>query len=137
VGRLRRGQLRCFAFAFAFVGASLLAKAACQPTNFFLMYINPVGASLLAKAPCQPTCFSLNTHDQNCRSEPARDCALLADHFLPDVHQSCGSWLASEGGLPADLFLADVLDSNCRSEPAREGALPADLFLTEHPRSKL
>jgi len=26
VGRLRRGQLRCFAFAF--VGASLLAKAA-------------------------------------------------------------------------------------------------------------
>jgi hypothetical protein len=48
VVRLRRGQLRCFAFAF--VGASLLAKAACQPTNCFLMYINPVGAGLPAKA---------------------------------------------------------------------------------------
>jgi hypothetical protein len=51
VGRLRRGQLRCLAFAFAFVGASLLAKAACQPTCFSLMYsIQTVGASLLAKA---------------------------------------------------------------------------------------
>ncbi len=32
------------------VGVSLLAKAPCQPTNFFLMYINPVGAGLPAKA---------------------------------------------------------------------------------------
>jgi hypothetical protein len=55
VVRLRRGQLRCFAFAFAFVGASLLAKAACQSTCFSLMYsIQTVGASLLAKAACQP-----------------------------------------------------------------------------------
>jgi hypothetical protein len=60
VVRLRRGQLRCFAFTFAFVGASLLAKAACQPTCFSQMYsIQTVGASLLAIAPCQPTNFFL------------------------------------------------------------------------------
>jgi hypothetical protein len=32
------------------VGASLLAKAACQPTNFLLMYPIQLCASLLAKA---------------------------------------------------------------------------------------
>jgi hypothetical protein len=58
VVRLRRGQLRYFAFAF--VGASLLAKAACLPTCFSLMYsIQTVGASLLAKAASQPTIFFL------------------------------------------------------------------------------
>ncbi len=36
----------------------------------------------------------------------------------------CGSEPAREGGLPVDLFLADVLDSNCGSELAREGGLP-------------
>ncbi|MNC69214.1 hypothetical protein D3C75_1198840 [compost metagenome] len=37
------------------VGASLLAKAACQPTNHLLMHTDQiVGASLLAKAACQP-----------------------------------------------------------------------------------
>ncbi|WP_426783831.1 hypothetical protein, partial [Pseudomonas atacamensis] len=46
----------------------------------------------------------------------------------------CGSWLASEGGLTADLFLADVLDSNCGSEPARESVSNANLSLPDSPR---
>ncbi|MGF6171660.1 hypothetical protein M2426_005293, partial [Pseudomonas moraviensis] len=54
------------------------------------------------------------THDQNCRSEPAR-----------------------EGGLPADLFLTERPRSNCGNWLASEGGLPADLFITEYPRSKL
>ena len=73
-----------------------------------------------------------------CGSEPAREGGLPADLFLADVlHSNWGSEPAREGGLTADLFLADVLDSNCGSEPAREGGLPADLSLTEYPRSKL
>jgi hypothetical protein len=37
---------------------SLLAMAVCQPTNFLLAALNSnVGASLLAKAARQPTCF--------------------------------------------------------------------------------
>jgi len=36
--------------------------AACQPTNRPLKSLNfPVGASLLAKAPCQPTVLQMNT----------------------------------------------------------------------------
>ena len=46
----------------------------------------------------------------------------------------CGCWLASEGGLTADLFLADVLDSNCGSEPAREGVSTANPSLPDSPR---
>jgi hypothetical protein len=38
VVRLRRGQLRCLAFAFAFVGASLLAKAICEATNSYRIH---------------------------------------------------------------------------------------------------
>ncbi|WP_223543942.1 hypothetical protein, partial [Pseudomonas sp. BF-B-28] len=37
------------------VGASLLAKAVCQPTEILQMYSIPVGASLLAKTACRPT----------------------------------------------------------------------------------
>jgi hypothetical protein len=41
------------------VGASLLAKAACQPTNLLQIHANQtVGAGLLAKAACQPTNLS-------------------------------------------------------------------------------
>jgi hypothetical protein len=36
VGRLRRGQLRCLAFAF--VGASLLAMAICEATNSYRIH---------------------------------------------------------------------------------------------------
>ncbi|RRW51497.1 hypothetical protein EGJ55_24300, partial [Pseudomonas moraviensis] len=45
----------------------------------------------------------------------------------------CGSWLASEGGLTADLFLVDVLDSNCGSEPARESVSTANPLCQIHP----
>ncbi len=40
------------------VGASLLAKAACQPTNFFQVSPAQLCAGLLAKAECRPTQFS-------------------------------------------------------------------------------
>ncbi|UEB96861.1 hypothetical protein LIS66_04620 [Pseudomonas sp. HN2] len=64
--------------------------------------------------------------------EPARDGGLPADLFLADVLDSnCRSEPARDGDLTADLFLADVLDSNCRSEPARDGDLTADLFLAD------
>ncbi len=36
----------------------------------------------------------------------------------------CGSWLASDGGLPADQALADCTRSTCRSEPARDDGRP-------------
>jgi hypothetical protein len=39
---------------------------------------------------------------------------------------SCGSWLASDGGLIADQSLADVPKSNCRSWLASDDGLPAD-----------
>ncbi|CAI8728760.1 hypothetical protein EMIT0P253_140054 [Pseudomonas sp. IT-P253] len=43
-----------------------------------------------------------------------------------------GSWLACEGGLPADLILR-LHPIPCGSEPAREGGLTADLILRLYP----
>ncbi len=68
-----------------------------------------------------------------CRSEPARESVSTANLSLPDSPCPCGSWLASEGGLTADLFLADVLDSNCGSEPARESVFTANPSLPDSP----
>jgi hypothetical protein len=42
---------------------------------------------------------------------------------IENVPKTCGSWLASDGGLTADQSLADVPSSNCGSELAREGFL--------------
>ncbi|MNG16536.1 hypothetical protein D3C84_1004630 [compost metagenome] len=60
-----------------------------------------------------------------CGSELARDGGLTADLVFADVPNPCGSGLAREGGLPADRNLADVLDT-CGSELARDSDLPAD-----------
>ncbi|MNI91711.1 hypothetical protein D3C73_1494180 [compost metagenome] len=43
-----------------------------------------------------------------CGSELARDGGLTADLVFADVPNPCGSGLAREGGLPADQFLADL-----------------------------
>ncbi|MNY22335.1 hypothetical protein D3C86_1559380 [compost metagenome] len=71
--------------------------------------------------------ISCECTQSNCRSEPARDdgvsgdidvesTALIAGKPAPTIirllanpgytHQPCGSWLASDGGLTADQFLA-------------------------------
>jgi len=48
---------------------------------------------------------------------------LTADLTFEAYAFSCGSWLASDGGLIADRFFPDVTGSNCRSEPARDSGL--------------
>ncbi|MNY34082.1 hypothetical protein D3C86_1683950 [compost metagenome] len=60
-----------------------------------------------------------------CGSELARDGGLTADLVFADVPNPCGSGLAREGGLPADRNLADVLDT-CGSELARDSDLAVD-----------
>jgi len=72
-----------------------------------------------------------------CGSGLAREGGLTADLFLAVVPKSkCGSELAREGGLTADLFLAVVPKSKCGSEPARESGLTADLSLAVVLKSK-
>jgi hypothetical protein len=61
VGRLRRWQLRCFAFAFAFVGASLLAKAAWQPTHLSLKPLDPCGSWLASDSASTSNQYLPNT----------------------------------------------------------------------------
>jgi hypothetical protein len=63
-----------------------------------------------------------------------RACSRRRPYWRPSfsrmyTHQNCGSWLACEGGLIADLFLVDVRQSHCGSEPARDGGLRVGLFL--------
>ena len=43
-----------------------------------------------------------------CGSEPARDCYLKDTKEQRIYPDPCGSWLASDGGLPADQSLADI-----------------------------
>jgi hypothetical protein len=58
---------------------SLLAKAACQPTNPQLTPPNlTVGASLLAKAACQPTNPQLTSPNPNVGAAEGCDLLILA-----------------------------------------------------------
>ncbi|MDI3392796.1 hypothetical protein QLG10_10095, partial [Pseudomonas sp. V98_8] len=66
-----------------------------------------VGASLLAKAACQPT-SRLRMYPIYCGSEPAREGGLTANPSLTAAPIYCGSGLAREGGLTADQFLSGV-----------------------------
>ena len=43
--------------------------------------------------------------------------------YLTLRDQKCGSWLACDGGLPADAYLPDAPRSNCGSGLARECGL--------------
>src|SRR5471032_2580246 len=115
------------------VGASLLAKAACQPTHIFRMHsvqlwerglpakaacqpthlfrmhsVQIVGAGLPAKAACQPThifrMHSVQLWERACsRRRPASQPISFGC-----TRSNCGSWLACEGGQPADLSLPDA-----------------------------
>src|SRR5471030_1454225 len=88
------------------VGASLLAKAACQPTHIFRMHsVQFVGPGLPAKAACQPThifrMHSVQLWERACsRRRPASRPISFGC-----TQSNCGSWLACEGGQPADLSL--------------------------------
>ncbi|WP_192564144.1 hypothetical protein [Pseudomonas gozinkensis] len=68
--------------------------------------MHSVGASLLAMAAYEPT------------------------NLLQVACNPCGSWLASDGGLTADLFLADCMQSLWELA-ASDGGLAADQFLAE------
>ena len=69
-----------------------------------------------------------------CGSGLAREGGLPADLNLADVPRPCGSGLAREGGLPADLNLADV-PRPCGSGLARDDVLPANTFLCTFPQT--
>jgi hypothetical protein len=141
VGRLRRGQLRCFDFALAFdfVGASLLAKAAWQPTHLSLRPLDPCGswlasdsaltsnqylpntrsfiegASLLAKAAWQPTHLSLKPLDP-CGSWLASDSALTSNQYLPNTRSFIvGASLLAKRPVPS----TDALNQQMLREQAR------------------
>ncbi|MGF6152560.1 hypothetical protein QFZ84_003551 [Pseudomonas fluorescens] len=53
------------------------------------------------------------------------------------TNQTCGSRLACEGGLTADLSLADVHQSTVGAGLARDGGLTADLSLADVHQSKV
>ena len=81
-------------YAHKTVGASLLAKAALQPTNLLQTACAPiVGVSLLAMTASQPT-----------------------NPQLP-APNSCGSWLASDDVLPANQSPTGFTQSHCGGQP--------------------
>ncbi len=67
------------------VGASLLAKAACQPTNFCQMYSFQLWERACSRRRPDSRPISARCTLFNCGSEPAREGGLTADQFLPDV----------------------------------------------------
>jgi hypothetical protein len=66
-------------------------------------------------------------------ASPAGDDGLSSNQSLPDVLQSCGSWLASDDNLPANQSLPAAPQSNCRSQPAGDDDLPANQSLPAAP----
>src|SRR5471032_1681099 len=86
----------------------LPAKAACLPTHIFRMHSVQLWelACLRRRPASRPISFGC-------------------------TRSNCGSWLACEGGLPANPSLLDALSPIVGARLAREGGLTADLSLSD------
>jgi hypothetical protein len=102
------------------VGASLLAKAALQPTNPQLTPPNPCGSWLASDDGLTANQSQLTTPNRIVGVSLLAITTSQPTNLQLTTPNPCGSWLASDDGLPANQPPTDYPQSNCGSEPARE-----------------
>ncbi|MGF6555403.1 hypothetical protein ABIA48_001783 [Pseudomonas sp. S30_BP2TU TE3576] len=134
------------------VGAGLLAKTACQPTNFHRMYSVQLWERACSRRRPASRPISTECTRSNCGSGLAREDGLPANQFPPNVLGPIVgvSLLAMAACQPTNFHRmysvqlweracsrrrpasqptsTECTRSNCGSEPARDGGLPADQF---------
>jgi hypothetical protein len=89
------------------VGASLLAMAACQPTNFFRMYPVQLWERACPRRRSDSRPISRRHTRINCGSEPAREDGLQADRNLADVLSTVGASLLAIATCQSTRYITD------------------------------
>ncbi|MDR6607664.1 hypothetical protein J2X87_002735 [Pseudomonas synxantha] len=139
------------------VGAGLLAKTACQPTNFHRMYSVQLWERACSRRRPASQPISTECTRSNCGSGLAREDGPPADQFPPNVlGPIVGAGLLAKTACQPTYFhrmysvqlweracsrrrpasqpiSTECTRSNCGSEPARDGCLPVDQLLTGIP----
>ncbi|MFJ2284133.1 hypothetical protein ACIOUG_23825, partial [Pseudomonas sp. NPDC087803] len=78
------------------VGASLLAMAACKPTNLHLTPFNPCGSWLASDGGLPATNLQLNTPNPTVGASLLAMAACKPTNLHLTPFNPCGSWLASD-----------------------------------------